>query len=177
MGSFSLSWPIVVILNYFVNVHWTSLKQWNLETSVSCYPEMQWKLFHSTLKIPTTILLTVCYFLYQAFSSDNFFAESNKLLYQYSSNYWSKADFRYGFCANNSHKSIKSSFCKYFRAVSIIVAKWKTTCIRKHCATRKWSSVIHGNHLFAKEISIFRDWMLQKRSLMKCLPYSTKLIG
>ena len=74
LGSFSLSWPIVVILNYFVNIHWISLKQWNLETSVSCYPEMQWKLFHPAPEIPTSILLTVCYFVHQAFSSDNFFA-------------------------------------------------------------------------------------------------------
>ena len=72
LGSFSLSWPIVVILNHFVNVHWTALKQWNLETSVSCNTEMQWKLFHSALKIPATILLTVCYFVYQAFSPENF---------------------------------------------------------------------------------------------------------
>ena len=33
---------------------------------------MQWKLFHSTLKIPITILLTVCYFVYEAFSSATF---------------------------------------------------------------------------------------------------------
>ena len=45
---------------------------WNLETSVSCYPEMQWRRFYSALKIPATILLTVCYFLHQTFSSDNF---------------------------------------------------------------------------------------------------------
>ena len=72
LGSFILSRPIVVILTHFVNVYWTSPKQWNLKTSVSCFPEMQRKLFHSSRKIPATILVTVCYFLYQAFSSDNF---------------------------------------------------------------------------------------------------------
>ena len=45
LGSFILSRPIVVILTHFVNVYWTSPKQWNLETSVSCFPEMQRKLF------------------------------------------------------------------------------------------------------------------------------------
>ena len=38
----------------------------------SCFPEMQRKLSHSSRKIPATILLTVCYLLYQAFGSDNF---------------------------------------------------------------------------------------------------------
>ena len=38
---------------------------WNLETSVLS----PW---YSALKIPATILLTVCYFLHQTFSSDNF---------------------------------------------------------------------------------------------------------
>ena len=33
---------------------------------------MQRKLSHSSRKIPATILLTVCYLLYQAFGSDNF---------------------------------------------------------------------------------------------------------
>ena len=71
LGSFSLSWPIIVILNYFVNVHWTSLRA-EISKLQNCHPEMQWRRFYIALKIPATILLTVCYFLHQTFSSDNF---------------------------------------------------------------------------------------------------------
>ena len=75
------------------------------------------------------LAMLATYLLYQAFSSDNFLLNQTSSFINILQIIDRKLIFDTVFVANNLHKSIKSSFGKYCRVVSIIVDKWKTICM------------------------------------------------
>ena len=88
--------------------------------------------------ILATTPLTVCYLLHSSFQLWQFFAGWIKqvpsliLFKLFTESLISIRCLRY-----NPHKRIKSSSDKFWRAVSIIVDKWKTICVHKHRAKTK----------------------------------------
>ena len=70
-----------------------------------CFLEMQWRCFHSAPKIPATTLLTFFYLTYSTFQSVCRIQQGPSLMFF---KWLTKSLIRYGVCANNLHKRIKS---------------------------------------------------------------------
>ena len=128
----------------------TECTQWILETSVSCYPKMQWKLFHSAPKILARILITVCYLLYSTFQLWQFFCRIKQCSSLIFFRLLTESLFSIRCLRQHPHKWIKRSFGKYCRAVSIIVKKWKTIC---NVNTVQRGSE-HDNYLWTRQLSL-----------------------
>ena len=169
MGSFSLSWPIIVILNYFVNVHWTSLRD-----------EISKLQFLVTLKCNGGVFTPPSRFQQQfSWLSAIFFIKLSALtifLLNQTSSFINilqiidrKLIFDKVFAPTTDTKALRAHLANI---VDPFQSSWTNGKRFAYVSIVQWGSEVpsYTKIISAKEISIFRDWLLNKRSLVKCLP-------